>query len=173
MRTDCIILSEAMDEKKRILGHPFFAGVYHNYLQFRAIFPKKVFDPGRTRTCNPLIRSQMPYPLGHRASWCSTENDGWWFQLNTTTSSSSSSSQHQQPVVGQVWCGPPQPLLCGAGCGVGVRARPGTGTSAVRVPGRRGVVWCGVASVFETDSWRGAARPVLHTHTARAVWPNG
>ena len=27
---------------------------------------KKVFDPGRTRTCNPLIRSQMPYPLGHR-----------------------------------------------------------------------------------------------------------
>ena len=24
-------------------------------------------DPGRTRTCNPLIRSQMPYPLGHRA----------------------------------------------------------------------------------------------------------
>ena len=28
---------------------------------------KKFFDPGRTRTCNPLIRSQMPYPLGHRA----------------------------------------------------------------------------------------------------------
>ena len=27
---------------------------------------KKSFDPGRTRTCNPLIRSQMPYPLGHR-----------------------------------------------------------------------------------------------------------
>ena len=25
-------------------------------------------DPGRTRTCNPLIRSQMPYPLGHRAT---------------------------------------------------------------------------------------------------------
>ena len=24
-------------------------------------------DPGRIRTCNPLIRSQMPYPLGHRA----------------------------------------------------------------------------------------------------------
>ena len=24
------------------------------------------FDPDRTRTCNPLIRSQMPYPLGHR-----------------------------------------------------------------------------------------------------------
>ena len=29
---------------------------------------KKNLDPGRTRTCNPLIRSQMPYPLGHRAS---------------------------------------------------------------------------------------------------------
>jgi hypothetical protein len=23
------------------------------------------FDPGRTRTCNLLIRSQAPYPLGH------------------------------------------------------------------------------------------------------------
>ena len=28
---------------------------------------KKIYDPGRTRTCNPLIRSQMPCPLGHRA----------------------------------------------------------------------------------------------------------
>ena len=28
----------------------------------------KSVDPGRTRTCNPLIRSQMPYPLGHRAN---------------------------------------------------------------------------------------------------------
>ena len=32
------------------------------------IFIEKNLDPGRTRTCNPLIRSQMPYPLGHRAS---------------------------------------------------------------------------------------------------------
>ena len=24
-------------------------------------------DPARTRTWNPLIRSQMPYPLGHEA----------------------------------------------------------------------------------------------------------
>ena len=30
---------------------------------------KKKFDPGRTRTCNPLIRSQMPCPLGHRTSY--------------------------------------------------------------------------------------------------------
>ena len=29
-------------------------------------------DPGRTRTCNPLIRSQMPYPLGHRTSGIKT-----------------------------------------------------------------------------------------------------
>ena len=29
---------------------------------------KFLVDPGRIRTCNPLIRSQMPYPLGHRAS---------------------------------------------------------------------------------------------------------
>ena len=28
----------------------------------------KNVDLGRTRTCNPLIRSQMPYPLGHKAS---------------------------------------------------------------------------------------------------------
>ena len=27
------------------------------------------FDPARTRTWNPLIRSQMPYPLGHRAMY--------------------------------------------------------------------------------------------------------
>ncbi len=27
----------------------------------------KKSDPARTRTWNPLIRSQMPYPLGHRA----------------------------------------------------------------------------------------------------------
>ena len=29
---------------------------------------KFLVDPGRIRTCNPLIRSQMPYPLGHRAN---------------------------------------------------------------------------------------------------------
>ena len=41
---------------------------------FFAIFDKlflfyqlKRVDLGRTRTCNPLIRSQMPYPLGHKA----------------------------------------------------------------------------------------------------------
>ena len=28
---------------------------------------KFLVDPGRIRTCNPLIRSQMPYPLGHAA----------------------------------------------------------------------------------------------------------
>ena len=28
---------------------------------------KKKIDPARIRTWNPLIRSQMPYPLGHRA----------------------------------------------------------------------------------------------------------
>ena len=29
---------------------------------------KKVLDPARLRTWNLLIRSQMPYPLGHGAS---------------------------------------------------------------------------------------------------------
>ena len=28
----------------------------------------KIFDPGRARTCNLLIRSQTPYPLGHKAA---------------------------------------------------------------------------------------------------------
>ena len=29
---------------------------------------EKLYDPGRTRTCNLLIRSQTPYPLGHGAT---------------------------------------------------------------------------------------------------------
>ena len=29
---------------------------------------KQKNDPARIRTWNPLIRSQMPYPLGHRAT---------------------------------------------------------------------------------------------------------
>ena len=33
---------------------------------------KFLVDPGRIRTCNPLIRSQMPYPLGHRARYVGT-----------------------------------------------------------------------------------------------------
>ena len=33
-------------------------------------------DPGRTRTCNPLIRSQMPYPLGHRA-----DGENWYIKV--------------------------------------------------------------------------------------------
>ena len=30
---------------------------------------KNNFDPARIRTWNPLIRSQMPYPLGHGACY--------------------------------------------------------------------------------------------------------
>ena len=29
---------------------------------------KKIIDRDRTRTCNPQIRSLMPYPLGHTAT---------------------------------------------------------------------------------------------------------
>ena len=29
---------------------------------------RKIIDPARIRTWNPLIRSQMPYPLGHGAA---------------------------------------------------------------------------------------------------------
>ena len=50
--------------------------ILYNAIQYNYYFQhyidvdisKKNFDPGRTRTCNPLIRSQMPYPLGHRAN---------------------------------------------------------------------------------------------------------
>ena len=35
---------------------------------------KKVFDRGRTRTCNPQRRKLMPYPLGHTAIYyCQAE----------------------------------------------------------------------------------------------------
>ena len=35
----------------------------HDVMQTSA----RKIDPGRTRTCNPQIRSLVPYPLGHRA----------------------------------------------------------------------------------------------------------
>ena len=38
------------------------------FCKMRCIIFKKTFDPARTRTWNPLILSQMPYPLGHRAA---------------------------------------------------------------------------------------------------------
>ena len=44
----------------------FFINELHKQKEY---VQKKFVDSGRTRTCNPLIRSQMPYPLGHRASW--------------------------------------------------------------------------------------------------------
>ena len=35
--------------------------------KIQRLFHQNNSDPARTRTWNPLIRSQMPYPLGHRA----------------------------------------------------------------------------------------------------------
>ena len=37
------------------------------FLPLKTKIKKKLFDLARTRTWNPLIRSQMPYPLGHKA----------------------------------------------------------------------------------------------------------
>ena len=34
----------------------------------------KDFDLDRTRTCNPQIRSLMPYPLGHKAGHVGRED---------------------------------------------------------------------------------------------------
>ena len=42
---------------------------------------KRLFDPGRIRTCNLLIRSQTPYPLGHEAA---TWNIFFLVYLNST-----------------------------------------------------------------------------------------
>ena len=41
----------------------------------KEILQKKLIDPARIWTWNPLIRSQMPYPLGHRANneWIEVE----------------------------------------------------------------------------------------------------
>ena len=38
---------------------------------------KILFDRDRTRTCNPQIRSLMPYPLGHTAGRCEGSAGGW------------------------------------------------------------------------------------------------
>ena len=38
-----------------------------SYCHVKTRKENKKVDPARIRTWNPLIRSQMPYPLGHRA----------------------------------------------------------------------------------------------------------
>ena len=35
---------------------------------FPSVTLRKIIDPARIRTWNPLIRSQMPYPVGHGAT---------------------------------------------------------------------------------------------------------
>ena len=44
--------------------------LFHDYTNLRIIAKnqKIIDDRDRTRTCNPQIRSLMPYPLGHTAS---------------------------------------------------------------------------------------------------------
>ena len=42
---------------------------------FVSFIIKKKIDRDRTRTCNPQIRSLMPYPLGHTAA------DGWLIRV--------------------------------------------------------------------------------------------
>ena len=37
---------------------------------FKFLCLGKKIDPARIRTWNPLIRSEMPYPLGHGAAAC-------------------------------------------------------------------------------------------------------
>ena len=40
---------------------------FYNMSVFNFTSRGKEIDPARIRTWNPLIRSQMPYPLGHEA----------------------------------------------------------------------------------------------------------
>ena len=40
---------------------------HDSYTFFEISVKVKTIDLARTRTWNPLIRSQMPYPLGHKA----------------------------------------------------------------------------------------------------------
>ena len=42
---------------------------------------KHCTDPGRTRTCNPWIRSPVPYPLGHRATVTQPVSAAFTYQL--------------------------------------------------------------------------------------------
>ena len=45
-----------------------FFDLYTGYDKIKKVLKvNKKYDPARIRTWNPLIRSQMPYPLGHRA----------------------------------------------------------------------------------------------------------
>ncbi len=48
-----------------MLGPPLVK--YFTFLQ-NVLEKQKDFDLDRTRTCNPQIRSLMPYPLGHKAT---------------------------------------------------------------------------------------------------------
>jgi hypothetical protein len=41
--------------------------VRRSWLVSRVILHSNIYDPGRTRTCNPRLRGLMPYPLGHGA----------------------------------------------------------------------------------------------------------
>ena len=55
-----------LTERLVVRTHPGADTFAHSIYFVKRNIREKV-DPGRTRTCNPLIRSQMPYPLGHRA----------------------------------------------------------------------------------------------------------
>ena len=47
----------------------YLTRVIRYYFKQNERFKLKKYDPARTRTWNPLIRSQTPYPLRNAASW--------------------------------------------------------------------------------------------------------
>ncbi len=50
------------------LDYHTFCNLLQRAFKWLRLKNAKFNDPGRTRTCNPQIRSLVPYPLGHRAS---------------------------------------------------------------------------------------------------------
>ena len=68
-RNTMLFMGDAIPETQELRHDPVYACacLFSNFLTWKKEIQKKT-DPARIRTWNPLIRSQMPYPLGHRAS---------------------------------------------------------------------------------------------------------
>ena len=67
-----VYVATTRQRMKASLTRPCFplrsqVGVSAQNLSVKGVNWKKKIDPGRTRTCNPQIRSLVPYPLGHKA----------------------------------------------------------------------------------------------------------
>ena len=53
-------------------------GLPHNMIFLSTLIAKGI-DRDRTRTCNPQIRSLVPYPLGHTVSAIGVDEANWQY----------------------------------------------------------------------------------------------